>query len=117
MLRFFEQPERRQRTCNGAYGVHQPLEAKGAPVSSRRNVRSKQGLLCGRANSTAKPRQCTSKENVIRLRRKGERRRCQRREKISECSQRLAAFQPIGVVASAKFCKTRKPVRDPLNRA
>ena len=50
-----EKPQRGEGAEDGAESVHETLEAEGAAVRARRDVRSEQRFFRGRANAAAKP--------------------------------------------------------------
>jgi hypothetical protein len=110
MASCFEQPKRRKRANDGAKRVHQSLEAKRPAVCLGSNIRSKQRLSRRRPHAAAEPRSGSANQEMIGMRCESKRRRAKRRDQVSENCERLAAFQPVRIIACSKLRKARKAV-------
>src|SRR5579871_238888 len=114
---FFKKPERGNRSCNRADGVHQPFEAEGAAVRPRRSIRGKQRFFCRRAHTAAKPANGARDNELVRMSRERECGSRNRRHRISENGNWFSFFPAIGVVACRELCKAGEAVGDSFDRA
>jgi len=113
----FEEPERGERTGDGADGVHEAFQTEGAAVSSRWHIGGEQRFLSGRADAASQPRGDAAEEHMVGMGCKRERCCRESGEGIAKDGKRLAMLQAIGVVACGEFGEAREAVGDAFDGA